>query len=98
MPCGIPKQPVDDVEFFLYHAVGHSKVPKERLQKEFFLKCKGDKSTDLLQTGKVKPSSRQDKDLKLFGQKPTLPLNYISYGIVLGCKSGRTATEARTCY
>jgi len=40
MPCGIPKQPVDDVEFFLYHAVGHSKVPKERLQKEFFLKCK----------------------------------------------------------
>lgn len=63
-----------------------------------FPQIKGDKSTDLLQTGKVKPSSRQDKDLKLFGQKPTLPLNYISYGIVLGCKSGRTATEARTCY
>lgn len=28
------------VKFSLYHAVGHSKVPKERLQKEFVLKCK----------------------------------------------------------
>lgn len=34
------KQLVDDVKFSLYHAVGHSKVPKERLQKEFVLKCK----------------------------------------------------------